>query len=87
MKTIAFATATTLMLAVSPAALAAEDACTDAMLEDRQTALMAFMEANPDKAPAVMEIIGKIEAEHGGEPPREKQCAAMDQVLTEAKAL
>lgn len=86
MKSASFASALILALAVTPA-VAADTTCTDAMLQERQDALMAFMQANEDKAPQIMKIIAKIEAEHGGEPPRDKRCAAMDRVLKEAKAL
>ncbi len=68
-------------------AMAAGDACTEEMLEERQAALMAFMSENPDKAEAVMGLIEEVEKDYGGEPPEDKQCEAMDRLLEGAKAL
>lgn len=67
------------------AALAEE--CTDAMLEERQEMLGKWMQANPDKAPGVEGAVKKVEAKYGGEPPREKQCQALDELMEEMKKL
>ena len=67
------------------AALAEE--CTDAMLEERQEALGKWMQDNPEKAPGIEGAVKKVEAKYGGEPPRDKQCQALDELMEEMKKL
>ncbi len=64
---------------------AAAEECTDEMLEERQEAFGAYLEAHPDKAETVGDAVAIVEKKYGGEPPRDKQCEAMDQLLEEIK--
>lgn len=62
--------------------------CTDAMLQEKQEVLGKWLQDNPDKAEKVGEAVKKVEAKYGGkEPPREKQCDAMDDLMEEVKKL
>ena len=61
--------------------------CTDADLQKKQEELGAWLQANPDKAEKVGEAVATVEKKYGGEPPREKQCEAMDLLLEEIKKL
>ena len=67
-------------------ALAAEE-CTDAMLQEKQEALGTWLQANQDKAEKVGEAVATVEKKYGGEPPREKQCDALDELMEEVKKL
>ncbi len=68
-------------------ALAADGECTEAQLEAKQDQLFEFMSANEDKEAEFEEALKAVEAKYGGEPPREKQCEAMDKLLERVKAL
>lgn len=61
--------------------------CTDADLEKKQEELGAWLQANPDKAEKVGEAVAIVEKKYGGEPPREKQCDALDELMEEVKKL
>ena len=61
--------------------------CTDAMLQEKQEALGTWLQANPDKAEKVGDAVAKVEEKYGGEPPREKQCDALDELMVEVKKL
>ena len=71
----------------SGVAVAAEAECTDALLEQRQKAFGAYLQENPDKAEKVGQAVATVEEKYGGEPPREKQCEALDELLVEIKKL
>ena len=68
-------------------ALAAEGECTDEMLEAKQGELFAYLQANPEKGEKFESAVAEVEEEYGGEPPREKQCEAMDKLMAAVKAL
>ena len=67
-------------------ASAADGECTDKALEDKQTALMEYIKANPDKADKVEAAAAEVEKDYGGEPPAAKRCEAMDKLLAKLKA-
>ena len=71
----------------STGAALADDECTDDMLMQRQTTLGEYLQANPEKAAKMDDAVAKVEEKYGGEPPREKQCDAMDELLEEVKKL
>lgn len=74
------------MMMNAGAAFAAEK-CTDAMLEERQEALVAYLKDNPEKAEKMQDAVKTVEAKYGGEPPRDQQCKAMDELMEEVKKL
>lgn len=71
----------------STGAAMADDECTDDMLLERQKVLGEYLQANPEKAAKMDQAVAKVEEKYGGEPPREKQCDAMDELLEEVKNL
>lgn len=72
---------------MSAGAAMAADECTDAMLEERQEALGAYLKDNPEKAEKIGDAVATVEKKYGGEPPREKQCQALDELMEEVKKL
>lgn len=54
---------------------------------ERQKALGEYLQANPEKAAKMDQAVAKVEEKYGGEPPREKQCDAMDELMEEVKNL
>ena len=68
-------------------AYAADDDCTDDALTARQEALGAYLQEHPEKVDMMGDAVAKVEEKYGGEPPREKQCQAIDELLEEVKAL
>ena len=87
MNIVKWAAAGSIALMMSTGAALAADECTDAMLEERQEALGAFLKDNPDKAEKMGEAVAEVEKKYGGEPPREKQCQAMDELMEAVKKL
>lgn len=76
-----------LVLAMGTGSALAADECTDAMLTERQGALGKWLQEHPDKAEKVGEAVATVEKKYGGEPPREKQCDALDELMEEVKKL
>ena len=55
--------------------------CSDEDVAERREKVIAFLDQNPEKEPEFSALAANIEAEYGGEPPREKLCEAMDKVI------
>lgn len=72
------ALAAALVLSAVPA-LAEE--CTPAMIEAKQTELMALIEADPAKAEKLEQYVAEVEAEYGGEPTEAQSCEALDKLI------
>lgn len=68
-------------------AFAAEGECTDEMLEAKQNEFGAYLQANPEKGEKVEAAVAQVEEEYGGEPPRERQCEALDKLIETIKAM
>lgn len=63
------------------------DDCSDEDVADRREIVIAFLDENPEKEPEFSALAASVEAEYGGEPPREKLCEAMDKVIAGLKAM
>lgn len=74
-------------LAIGAGSALAADECSDAQLKERQDALGTWLQQNPDKVEKVGEAVAMVEQKYGGEPPREKQCDALDELMEAVKKL
>lgn len=74
-------------LAIGAGGALAAGECTDEQLKERQDALGEWLQQNADKAEKIGEAVAVVEKKYGGEPPREKQCDALDELMEEVKKL
>lgn len=63
-------------------ALKGSDDCDEEDRTVRQAALGEYLQENPEKTAKMQEAVATVEADYDGEPPLEKQCEALDKLIT-----